>query len=168
MTRWTSVELAKPKQKFSAGHFTMFSATERENLHGHNFHVIVRFDAEVGPGGLAFDFQQLKDRIEAQCKRWNEVVLIPTQSPWLAIDDRPDEPYVYATFDGERIPFLRRDVLLLPMTNGSLEELSRTFLEAVSDDTLLGSLHISHIEVHISTEPGQSAGTKKTVSPRRS
>jgi 6-pyruvoyltetrahydropterin/6-carboxytetrahydropterin synthase len=168
MTRWTSVELAKPKQKFSAGHFTMFSSTDRENLHGHNFHVVVRFEAEVGPGGLAFDFQQLKDRIEAQCKLWNELVLLPSQSPWLIIDDQPGEPYVYATFAGEAIPFLRRDILLLPMANGSLEELSRTFLDSIGDDELLAALHISQIEVHISTEPGQSAGTKKTVSPPHS
>jgi 6-pyruvoyltetrahydropterin/6-carboxytetrahydropterin synthase len=168
MTRWTSVELAKPKQKFSAGHFTMFSPTERENLHGHNFHVVVRFEAEVGEGGLAFDFQQLKDRIEAQCRDWNELVLLPSQSPWLLIDDRSTEPYVYATFNGEAIPFLRRDIRLLPMANGSLEELSRAFLEALADDDILVALHIAHIEVHISTEPGQSAGTKKTVNPPRS
>ena len=33
------IELSKEYLNFSAGHFTIFSATERENLHGHNFQV---------------------------------------------------------------------------------------------------------------------------------
>ena len=39
--RTTTLELYKEEMKFSAGHFTIFSATERENLHGHNFSVYV-------------------------------------------------------------------------------------------------------------------------------
>ena len=39
MTQLTTIELSKEYLKFSAGHFTVFSATERERLHGHNFSV---------------------------------------------------------------------------------------------------------------------------------
>ncbi|EQD50251.1 hypothetical protein B1A_13514, partial [mine drainage metagenome] len=35
--RSVEVDLSKERMKFSAGHFTVFSASERENLHGHNF-----------------------------------------------------------------------------------------------------------------------------------
>ena len=35
----TTVELQKESMKFSAGHTTIFSATEREPLHGHMYQV---------------------------------------------------------------------------------------------------------------------------------
>ena len=40
---------------FSAAHFTIFSATERERLHGHNYSVSARFVAPQGDNGFSAD-----------------------------------------------------------------------------------------------------------------
>ena len=41
MNDTVTIRLAKENMKFSAAHFTIFSASERERLHGHNFRVEV-------------------------------------------------------------------------------------------------------------------------------
>ncbi len=43
----TVIEITKEALHFAAAHFTLFSATERENLHGHNFYVALEIEAEV-------------------------------------------------------------------------------------------------------------------------
>ena len=47
MSRLTTIEIAKQYLHFSAAHFTIFNATERERLHGHNFRIAVAITGEV-------------------------------------------------------------------------------------------------------------------------
>ena len=56
-----------------------------------------------------FDYSIVKRAIRALCDEIDEKVLLPEQSPHLAIEHEGD--YVIALFNGERIPFLPRDVL---------------------------------------------------------
>ena len=46
--RWSTLEIGKEDMKFSAAHYTVFSATERERLHGHTHAVRVQFTGEGG------------------------------------------------------------------------------------------------------------------------
>ena len=47
MTRLTTLHITKEVHKFSAAHYTIFTATERERLHGHNYFVSVRLVAHM-------------------------------------------------------------------------------------------------------------------------
>jgi 6-pyruvoyltetrahydropterin/6-carboxytetrahydropterin synthase len=153
--RLTVVELAKENMKFSAGHFTIFSATERERLHGHNFTVAVSLTTEVDDNGMCFDYGVYKNIIEHLCREWNEFFILPTRSPHLSID--VDGDHLFATFNGKRIPFLREDVLLLPIVNATLEEFSRLILERLTADAdALNERKISAIKVTVASGPGQS------------
>ena len=89
---------------FAAAHFTLFSATERENLHGHNFQVTLNATAPVHDDGLTFDYNILKKTLKALCDEYDEQVLMPTKSPYLSIEN--DNEFTYVLFNGERIPFL--------------------------------------------------------------
>ena len=53
MTRITTLHIDKESHKFSAAHYTIFSATERERLHGHNYSVSARIVAPMGDNGFA-------------------------------------------------------------------------------------------------------------------
>ena len=157
------IRLAKENMKFSAGHFTIFSATERERLHGHNFRVEVDIHAQMLGNGMCFDYGLYKDRIVALCRELNEWFLLPTQSPHLRIED--DGDLIYAHFAGERIPFLRQDVLLLPLVNITLEELAGYFIQRLLQDRQEVLAHrIGLIEVRVFSGPGQSAGRSVHVS----
>ena len=52
MARLTTLRIGKESHKFSAAHFTVFSASERERLHGHNYGVSIRLVAHMGPEGF--------------------------------------------------------------------------------------------------------------------
>ena len=52
MARLTTLYIDKEAHKFSAAHFTIFTATERERLHGHNYSVSARIVAPMGDNGF--------------------------------------------------------------------------------------------------------------------
>ena len=159
MDERVTIRLAKQNMKFSAGHFTIFSATERERLHGHNFTVEVDIEARMLGNGMCFDYGLYKDRVVALCRELNEWVILPTRSRHLRIEE--DGDHVYAHFDGQRIPFLRGDVLLLPIENATLEEFAWWFLQRLAEDRDALRAHaIDAIEVRVLSGPGQSAGRR--------
>ena len=154
-----TIRLAKENMKFSAGHFTIFSASERERLHGHNFRVEADIEARMLGNGMCFDYGLYKDRIVALCRELNEWFILPSRSPHLRIEEQGE--YLYATFAGQRIPFLRADVLLLPIANSTLEEFAGYFIERLAEDRqALREHRIDAIEVRVFSGPGQSAGRR--------
>lgn len=159
MSETVTIRLAKENMKFSAGHFTIFSASERERLHGHNFRVEADIEARMLGNGMCFDYGIYKDRIVALCRELNEWTILPTRSPYLRIEEDGDQ--VFAHFAGRRIPFLREDVLLLPIENATLEEFAGWFLGRLAEDReALRAHRINAIEVRVFSGPGQSAGRR--------
>ena len=154
--RLTTIELFKENQKFSAGHFTIFSATERENLHGHNFTIYVALTGVVGDNGLMADYGQFKTQVSEMCHTWNETFLLPGLSPHLRIERTED--LLFAYYADEKIPFLPRDVTVLPVANVTIEELARLFGERLcADPDRLAELSVVGITVKCASGPGQWA-----------
>jgi 6-pyruvoyltetrahydropterin/6-carboxytetrahydropterin synthase len=158
-----SIEIAKEYLHFNSAHFTIFSATEREDLHGHTFYVTATIDSPVGEDGLAFDYNLFKKRLETLCDGLDEKVLLPERSPHLRLCRQSD--YLIAEFADERIPFLPRDVLTLPVRNITVEELAPWFLDRLRADDTIAALPLTRILVRVSSGPGQWAGAEWTAAP---
>ncbi len=156
--RTTVIELAKEEMKFSAGHFTIFGAGHRENLHGHNFTVAVGIEGLVDEtAGMLADYSEYKRWIIERCRQWNETFMLPTRSPHLQVQTTADGNVV-AQFGAETLHFLARDVTLMAAANISLEELSRLFGEGLIEDReRLVRDRIISVTVKCSSGPGQSA-----------
>ncbi len=158
----TEIHLAKENFKFSAGHFTIFSPTERENLHGHNFTVAVVVNCEVLENGMTFDYGLAKRAVETLCRSLNETFLLPGNSPHLKIQE-VDE-HIFALFADEKIPFLRRDTTVLPLENITVEELARWFLEQfVKEFASEPAYRIGELAVTINSGPGQGATMRRVL-----
>lgn len=156
MSYLTTVELQKESMKFSAGHTTIFSATEREPLHGHMYSVYLALTTRVEENGMTFDYRYYKKRIHELCRKLNQTFLMPTQSPFLTFAE--DQEYYYFTFNHKKIPFLKEDVTLMPLTNITVEELSKWFVqELVQSTDELEKHRIECILVKVFSAPGQSA-----------
>lgn len=152
----TTVELQKESMKFSAGHTTIFSATEREPLHGHHYNVYLGLTTLVEENGMTFDYRYYKERINQLCRHVNQTFLMPQFSPFLQFAE--DDEYYYFTFNHKKIPFLKEDVTLMPLTNITVEELSKWFVgELIKDKHELDTHRIQKIVVKIFSAPGQSA-----------
>ncbi len=156
-TYLTTVELQKESMKFSAGHTTIFSATEREPLHGHMYQVYLGLTTRIEVDlGMMFDYRYYKQKIHTLCQSLNQTFLMPQFSPYL--DYAEDESYLYFTFNHKQFSFLREDVTMLPVVNITVEELSRWFVnELVADKGELLRHNIEAIIVKVFSAPGQSA-----------
>lgn len=154
----TSIEISKDYLHFNAAHFTIFSASDREDLHGHTFYVTATVDSTVAEDGLAFDYNLFKSKLKTLCDQLDEKVLLPERSPHLRLSEAP--PYLIAEFADERIPFLPRDVLTLPVRNITVEELAPWFLGRLREDPAISGLDLGRILVRVSSGPGQWAGAE--------
>jgi 6-pyruvoyltetrahydropterin/6-carboxytetrahydropterin synthase len=154
----TTIEISKESLHFNAAHFTIFSATEREDLHGHTFYVRAFVESPVDGNGMAFDYNILKARLRTLCDHLDEKVLLPERSPHLTLGN--ENGYVVAHYGNEKLPFLPRDVRTLPVRNITVEELAPWFLEGIKADAAVARQPIVSLEVQVSSGPGQWAAAK--------
>ena len=158
MTALTRIEISKDYLHFNAAHFTIFSATRREDLHGHTFYVKALITSRVDENGMAFDYNILKQRILALCEHLDEKVLLPERSPHLTLSS--DGDYLVACYGAEKLPFLHRDVRTLPVRNITVEELAPWFLDALTRDEAVAALELVDFELRVSSGPGQWAAAR--------
>jgi len=126
-SKLATIEIEKAYLHFAAAHFTIFSATDRERLHGHNWRLAVEITAEVDDNGLCFDYAIYKQILKDLCHKYDEYTLIAEQSPYLTIT--ADEDYYYIKHDDRTQPLLKSDTILLPIKNVTIEELSHFLLD---------------------------------------
>lgn len=160
MARQAAIDIAKEDMHFSAAHFTIFSARQRENLHGHDFFVAATASGPVGDDGLCFDYNALKSPLRTLCETLDETVLLPAHSPYLQLCEEDDQ--VTARFADERLTFLRRDVRVLPVRNITVEELAAWLVATLVADANILALPIDALTVRVSSGPGQQAGVEWT------
>lgn len=155
--RLASLDIHKEEFSFAAGHFTIFSETDREPLHGHNYYVSLSFNLQVGPTGLAFDYRIYKKKMHALCDQLNSHFLLPSLSPYLKLEDQGE--YWVAHFNQKKLPFLKEDTVILPLANITIEELSHWFLQKLLENESDFEQHgIQGIKVSVYNGPGQSSG----------
>ena len=155
MAREIRIEIAKEYLHFSAAHFTVFSATERENLHGHNFQVEATLTGRVGDDGLCFDYNVVKAKLKTLCDALDEIVLLPGRCPHLNIS--VGEQHALVEFNDERLQFLRRDAKVLPVRNVTVEELAHWLIARLTEDAEIAALPVTDIELRVSSGAGQWA-----------
>ena len=151
--RISRIEISKEALNFSVGHFTIFSRTDRENLHGHNFQLQCQATAPLNDEGLLFDYAILKKLLKQLCDSLDEQVILPLNSPYLTISE--EDEYVIAGFNGEKMYFLHRDVTLLPIANSTVEEFSHYFLGLIREHSDLKDKGILALTVKVSSNTGQ-------------
>ena len=152
MTQLSSIEIAKSYLHFSAAHFTIFSATERERLHGHNWRLAAEITGEMGDDGLCFDYAIYKKILKDLCAQYDEYTLISEKSPHLEITE--DDEFYFGKHNGRTQPLLKTDTILVPVANVTIESLAAYFLDLlVSDRTSLDKYRIQAFEVRISSGP---------------
>ncbi|MGB1141957.1 MAG: 6-pyruvoyl trahydropterin synthase family protein [Halioglobus sp.] len=155
MEQLTTLYIDKESHKFSAAHYTIFSATERERLHGHNYSVSARIVAPMGDNGFAADYNVYKNLIASVCEALDEYMILAGDSPHQSIVEDGDNYRV--TFADDKMLFLKSDTLVLPVRNATVEEFSRyllaQLLEASSGEDL------REIELCVASGPGQKGCT---------
>ncbi len=163
-TSTTQLILRKEAFKFAAAHMTVFPDGSKEPLHGHNFQVEVRVELKAAASSeqAMLPFGGLKQAILQICQQWDEKVLLPARSPFLILLQEDAEGSLAFRFCGKRYLLPRDEVELLPITNGSTEQLSVHFgerlLEVWRQAGWLAGVHA--VAVRIEESPQQGAATR--------
>ena len=158
MEKLTTILIDKESHKFSAAHFTIFTATDRERLHGHNFSVSARIVAPVDDNGLTGDYAVYKRKLKQICDAIDEYTLIPSQSLYLEISEQDE--YYRVTHATDTMLFLKSDTLLLPVRNTTVEDMSSYLLDTlVEDKAFLNDQDIRELEVMVASGPGQTGAS---------
>lgn len=153
--RSASLTIHKDEFTFSAGHFTIFSATEREQMHGHNYYVSLTFQFDIKENGMSFDYRHYKRKMHALCETLDRHFLLPMYSPFLKLEDSGD--YWTGHYNNKKLLFLKEDIVLVPVTNITIEELSHWLLDKlIENKTELDTHHIHRVSVAVYNGPGQS------------
>jgi 6-pyruvoyltetrahydropterin/6-carboxytetrahydropterin synthase len=151
MEKLTTLYIDKESHKFSAAHYTIFSATERERLHGHNYSVSVKIVAPMGQNGFSADYNVYKNRLAALCDALDEYTLLAGDSPYQTISE---EGVCYRiSYATEEMLFLRSDTLVLPIRNATVEEFSAYLLQRLLEESTADDLR--EIELCVASGPGQ-------------
>ena len=153
MEQLATLYIDKESHKFSAAHYTIFSATERERLHGHNYSVSAMIAAPMGVNGFAADYNVYKNRIKTLCDELDEYMILPEHSPHQSIEEDGDNYRV--RFNGEEMLFLKSDTLVLPIRNATVEEFSHLLLARLLE--LSGSDVLAEVQLCVASGPGQKA-----------
>jgi len=153
------LHFAKPRFKFSSSHFTIFSATNAERLHGHNYQVEVTlsFRETEADTGLAVDFNAVKPLIEKLCDQLDEKILLPKNSPFLKLKEQGTQ--ITVDFgENENLKhyeFPIADCVLLPMVNTSSETLAEWLANQLKASLSLKA-NPHQVQVKVSETHGQA------------
>jgi 6-pyruvoyltetrahydropterin/6-carboxytetrahydropterin synthase len=147
------LRLAKEDFKFSVAHFTVFSDTIAEGLHGHNYRVRVEIGgAGTDSQGLLMDLRGLKAQIRRLCGELDSRTLLPERSQLVRVTAGGGGYEVRYGARLYRLP--AADVRVLPILNTSIEELAAWFWRELRP-SLRGSA-ITELRVEVEETAGQS------------
>jgi len=156
VTRFATIEIHRDELKFSAGHLMTLSEHARESLHGHDYQLNVAFRTEVGSNGLAFDLREYREHLQTLCRELDYHFILPTHSPHIQLKEETNKWEIH--FSNETFSFLKKDTVVLPITNVTLEELSWWFLQQLTQSPeSLQNKGIHAIAVKIFNGRGESA-----------
>jgi len=151
MERLTTLLIDKESHKFSAAHYTIFTAQERERLHGHNYSVSARFVAPMGDNGFSADYNVYKSRLKVLCDELDEYMILAGDSLYQSIEQEGENYLV--RFAQDEMRFLCSDTLILPIANATVEEFSHYLLGRLLKISQGDDLR--EVEVCVASGPGQ-------------
>jgi 6-pyruvoyltetrahydropterin/6-carboxytetrahydropterin synthase len=150
--------IARPEYKFSCAHMTVFPDGSKERLHGHNYTIAVALEVPRIELASMIPFAPLKAALGELCRAWKEHVLLAAENPYFALIR--DDSELEFTLCGERYVMPRRDALLLPIDNISVEALAAHVAQVLRDEIKTLGVRALALEVTIEESPGQGASTK--------
>ena len=155
METW-AIFLEKEYFKFSCAHFLIFPDGSKERLHGHNYHVEVEIEGDLGDKGLVIDFLDVKPVIRELCDSLDEHWLVPGEHPELKIEHL-DDGHSTVVYRQERYLVPTPEIYVLPINNTSVENLASWFGRELEGRLVerFGRATVRRLRVAISETPGQ-------------
>jgi 6-pyruvoyltetrahydropterin/6-carboxytetrahydropterin synthase len=158
------VSVEKDYLVFASAHFITFAGHRCEGLHGHNYRARATVEGALNQESwFVFDFVELKKIMRKLCDEIDHLVLLPTESARIRVDDQGET--VTVAVDGKpRYMFPRKDCALLPIPNTTVEMLARLLATRLKKELdASGARGLTAIELEVEENFGQSAVYRETL-----
>jgi 6-pyruvoyltetrahydropterin/6-carboxytetrahydropterin synthase len=116
------VRVTKDYLVFCSGHFITYSGDQCERLHGHNYRASVEVEDDLDENHYVFDFIALKDLTRGIVDELDHRMLLPTQSPLIALAE--EGPNLRVRYRERSWSFPSDECALLPIANTTAELLA--------------------------------------------
>ena len=151
----TMLHLSKQNLKFSAAHFLIFDEKRAERLHGHNYQVSLELEYQgAGDNGYFIDFSVIKKIVHDEVLKLDEYTLIPAKNPEMKVSEI-SQSTIQVLFRDRTYQFPKSEVLLMPLTNTSVEQLSQYLGQNLM--TKLKPMGVCRLLVKVEETAGQGA-----------
>ncbi len=160
------IRLNKDSFKFSASHFTIFSADNSEALHGHNYYVSleIKLKHDAVTNGLGIDFNVIKPLIKSICDQLDEKVILAQNSPFIKLAESTHQnkfTQIDCYVNQKYYSFPKDYVELLKLENITCETLAnyvlQNFILALKSKNKDEFQKIAYAELAVEETRGQSA-----------
>ena len=148
------ISVERNRLRFAAAHFATFGGG-CEELHGHNYDVIVEVEGELTEDSWVWDFGAVKRATRALTEQLDHKFLLQRESQHLGITE--DGTSWEIRFKDKRYVFPKEDVAVLPIDNTTAERIAGWFADGLMryfDDA--GAKGIVKLSVGIEEMPGQT------------
>ncbi len=143
-----AVRVSPGELHFNAAHFITFDGT-CENLHGHNFHVLLEARGDNAPDAYVIDFVRLTHMAAGICRELHDGVLLAGDSPEVHLREEGDMVHV-ESYD-KRFALPAASCIILPLPNTTAEMLAahvaNRLLEELATAEALANLHTLEVAV---------------------
>jgi 6-pyruvoyltetrahydropterin/6-carboxytetrahydropterin synthase len=153
-----TVSLSKEYFKFSCAHFTILSKTKREHLHGHDYFLSIVLDY---PADQFIDYNFFKKELKKICEYFDEKIIIPSLCSELKIEKLKSNYTI--RFRNDLFSFPKRDVLFLPISNTSLEEINNYIFSLIKKNSVFRYYKVKDIVLTLKN-CGQESFVKGVIS----
>ena len=153
---WT-LKINKDRHKFSSSHFTIFSESEAEALHGHNYYIGLEIRGrKLDDRELLTDVAVLKKKLTEVLEAWDEKVLLPKNSPFLKLNESRGS--IHVEYSNRKYNFPADEVEVLDVKNVTMESLAKLVSDRLSSEIVGFSYTIS-----VKESQGQEASFTREV-----
>jgi len=153
----------KAKLRFSACHLIP-DHKKCGKLHGHTYAVSVRVEGSQS-GEFIIDFEVLKNIVRDICDKLDHRVLVAKNDPRLKITEEAQHYTIEVINSCKHYMLPREDVLLLPISSASAEDLCKYLISEVASGLNSNGFagNITSLELRVDEGIGQGAGCSMSL-----
>lgn len=146
--------LSRDYLTFSCAHFVLGEKII-EPLHGHNYRVLLNVYGDQGKDNMVIDFHLIKKILVPIVDELDHHILIPSKNKLIQIKEQDGQIIVNLPKHNKEYEFPKEDVVVLPIENTTVEELSHYFAYKIIKSEYLKRENIDQVTVTVFEYEGQ-------------
>ncbi len=146
--------LSRDYMIFSSAHFVV-GEKFIETLHGHNYKILINIYGDQDEENMILNFYDIKKVLKPIVDSLDHKILIPEESNLLEITESGEQIVIKIPNYNKEYEFPKSDVMLLPIKNTTVEEISHYLAEKLMWNNEIKKENIDQVTVTVFEYEGQ-------------